>query len=166
MWLRQFWFTFLMLGCGSTDNEDVAQSQHGDDAPEEPQMALPPEGLNECEVGERRAALAGEDGSHCVCSEFKVWHCFGVSEERQIGGNATCKTSLAFGQTSPCERTYSDCSDSRTYSTKCYGEGDDSVCICVVNATPVGQLEPGIPCVADVTTANDLCSWSLELVNQ
>jgi hypothetical protein len=118
-----------------------------------------------CEVGSRREAMSGEGGSHCVCSEFNVWHCFGVSPERQIGGSADCTTTLAFGQESPCERTFSDCSDGRTYATKCYDEGDESVCICIVNATPVGQLEPGIGCVTHLAEANRLCSWSLTTKN-
>lgn len=152
----------LGIGCGGSDGTKLGTTGPDDGALTEPLGTVAPDGPGVCEVGARRDAVAGEDGSHCVCSEFKVWHCFGVSPERQIGGSADCKTILAFGQQSPCERTFSDCSDGRTYSTKCYDEGDESVCICIVNATPVGQLEPGIGCVATLADANRLCSWSIK----
>lgn len=154
-------FFVLGVGCSSSEGTRLGTTGADNGGQPEPLGTAAPDGSGECEVGTRRDAAAGEDGSHCVCSEFKVWHCFGVSPERQIGGRADCNTTLAFGQESPCERTFSDCSDGRTYATKCYDEGDESVCLCIVNATPVGQLEPGIGCVASLEEANRLCSWSL-----
>lgn len=151
----------LVLACASED-DGVGQSRGEGEPSDGPRAMMGPEpalaegGDPVCEPGDRRDSVEGDTGPRCVCLEQGFWGCFGVSPERQIGGSTTCSGSLnSLGE--DCYWILSDCRDNRTYSVTC-SQGN---CFCVVNATVVGQLEPGLKCPGSLEEVNMLCSWAL-----
>lgn len=111
-----------------------------------------------CEPGARRAAMPGEEGNECVCIESGFWDCYGVTPDRQIGGDAVCGSQLPLDR-DECGWTFSECSDARTYTVRCFSRA----CVCIVDDAIVGELEHGLICIASVDEANQHCGWSLEV---
>lgn len=140
-----------------TSTESGAPNE-GSDEPE-PAHAEPPGDL-ECNPGERREAMAGEDGSECVCQDIGFWACYGVSDSRAIGGDATCKDHLSITQ-GDCVKSWGNCDDRHTYMVTC----PRGVCLCIVDATIVGELEPGTECPQSIAEANRACGWNLDRDN-
>lgn len=153
--------SLLVLGC-CADSQDANVKQgdwHGPGAtPPVATRMYDPDAGPECVAGDTRAGTELDFAPECECTEDGFWDCFGVTPERQIGGDATCRNELRSGQEVPCSITVSECDDNRTYSIMC-----NPVCVCVVNAIVVGELRVGMGCVHSIEAANAACSWNLKM---
>lgn len=145
-----------------TDGEASSASAQGGDADRGSQVptaaTVDPDPEPVCMPGETRAATPGEFAATCDCTDARQWYCYGVSAERQIGGTTKCNSRLRSGQQEPCSLTISDCQDSRTYAVMC-----NVGCVCVVNATVVGELARDAECPASVEAVNHGCGWKLNV---
>lgn len=159
-------FLFGVMACGSesrSPTDSAINVQTGTMDPSDAPMDVGPDGEPQriieqeaCEPSTRRLPSQGESGTECVCQSDGIWECFGVTEERQIGGDAVCNATHKFSRgPGICDWTISDCSDNRTYMLLC----SDAACGCIVNAVQVGFVEAR--CAASAREASDACGWSL-----
>lgn len=146
-------------GVGSTADGEGSSSDDGSASNSQrdagPALAHPPDSPT-CVAGERRGPRSAEEGNVCVCQSGGFWSCYGVSDARAIGGTARCASSLNISQES-CLKVWSQCEDGHTYMITC----PNSMCVCIVDAIIVGQLEPGTACPSTLEEANTACGWQL-----
>lgn len=137
---------------GASDGNTAQAPASGEPAPAQ----RPADAAPQCVPGERRMGMTAAEGSSCICRDSGLWVCFGVSPERAIGGDASCRQQLEITQDA-CTMMWGACDDAHAYMVTC----PRGVCLCIVDAVVVGELEPGTTCPADVQAANALCSWKL-----
>jgi len=159
------------VSCGG-EREDVSTSRERNPEPEpttpEPASTSKETDAGEptqmedavrCEPGQRRDATPEEGAEYCICpEETRFWTCYGPNPELNRDTDVQCNSEFSLGSDAQsCTQNYSGCEDSRTYLVTC----SRGFCYCIIDAEPVGELEPGSTCPETLAEANELCGWGL-----